>query len=41
MVVLPWEVEEIVQMVKSEFEIPINIHTHDDSGCGLPIHWLP
>ena len=32
---LPWEVEEIVQAVKSEFEIPIGIHTHDDSGCGV------
>jgi 2-isopropylmalate synthase len=33
---LPWEVEAIVSLVKSQFSpTPLGIHTHDDSGCGV------
>jgi 2-isopropylmalate synthase len=32
---LPWEVEEIVKAVCAEFDSPVGIHTHDDSGCGV------
>lgn len=32
---LPWEIEAVVSRVKSEIAIPIGIHTHDDSGCGV------
>ena len=32
---LPWEVEEIVRQIKSEFDTPLGIHAHNDSGCGV------
>src|SRR4030067_2039172 len=32
---LPWEVQEIVETVASQFDTPIGIHTHDDCGCGV------
>lgn len=32
---LPWEVMEIVQVIRSQIEVPLGIHTHDDSGCGV------
>jgi 2-isopropylmalate synthase len=32
---LPWEVGEIVETVKAQFDSPIGIHTHDDCGCGV------
>ena len=32
---LPWEVQEIVETVKSQFSTAIGIHTHDDAGCGV------
>ncbi len=32
---LPWEVQEIVQSVVSQFDLPIGIHAHDDCGCGV------
>ena len=32
---LPWEVEEIVQAVATQFNTPLGIHTHDDGGCGV------
>ncbi len=32
---MPWEVEEIVRIVGSKFNMTIGIHTHDDSGCGV------
>jgi 2-isopropylmalate synthase len=32
---LPWEVEQIVQVVAAEVDTPLGIHTHDDGGCGV------
>ena len=32
---LPHEIEEIVHTVRRQMRIPIGIHTHDDSGCGV------
>jgi len=32
---LPWEVGDITRAVKSQFDIPLGIHTHDDAGCGV------
>jgi len=32
---LPWEVEQVVQLVGSQFNSTIGIHTHDDGGCGI------
>ncbi len=32
---LPWEVEEILRMVASQVDLPLGIHAHDDSGCGV------
>jgi 2-isopropylmalate synthase len=32
---LPWEVQEIVDAVATQFDMPIGIHTHDDCGCGV------
>ena len=32
---LPWEVEQIVGATAAEFDTPLGIHTHDDSGCGV------
>ncbi|MCK4976745.1 MAG: citramalate synthase, partial [Anaerolineales bacterium] len=32
---LPWEVEEIVQALVTEFDTAIGIHTHEDGGCGV------
>jgi 2-isopropylmalate synthase len=32
---MPWEIEEIVRTVVSNFNVTIGIHTHDDSGCGV------
>ena len=30
---LPWEIEEITRAVGAEFDTPLGIHTHEDSGC--------
>ncbi len=30
---LPWEIEEITRAVAAEFDVPLGIHTHDDTGC--------
>lgn len=32
---LPWEVEEIVAAVRRQLPIPLGIHAHNDSGCGV------
>ena len=32
---LPFDVEEITRAVAGEFALPIGIHCHDDSGCGV------
>jgi len=32
---LPWEVEGIVRLVAGELDVPLGIHAHDDSGCGV------
>jgi len=32
---LPFEVEEVTRAVVSEFALPIGIHCHNDSGCGV------
>jgi 2-isopropylmalate synthase len=32
---MPWDVEQIVRAVADEFDTPLGIHTHDDSGCGV------
>ncbi|HSF81934.1 MAG TPA: citramalate synthase [Anaerolineales bacterium] len=32
---LPWEVEEVVRLVKAGVSAPVGIHTHDDAGCGV------
>jgi 2-isopropylmalate synthase len=32
---LPWEVEEAVRAVATQFDTPLGIHTHDDAGCGV------
>ncbi|MBN1537448.1 MAG: citramalate synthase [Anaerolineales bacterium] len=32
---LPWEVEAITKAVKSKIDIPLGIHAHNDSGCGV------
>jgi 2-isopropylmalate synthase len=33
--VMPWELEEIIERVKSEVKIPFGIHCHNDNGLGL------
>lgn len=32
---LPWQVEEIVGLVLKELTMPVGIHAHDDTGCGV------
>jgi len=32
---LPWEVEQVVRAVADQLSVPLGIHTHDDSGCGV------
>lgn len=32
---LPWEIEEIIQILTSKFDTPVGVHTHDDGGCGV------
>ena len=32
---LPWEVEEIVREVRKSIAIPLGVHCHNDSGCGV------
>ncbi len=32
---LPWEVEDIVRLVAAEMDVPLGLHAHDDSGCGV------
>jgi 2-isopropylmalate synthase len=32
---LPWEVEEIVRCVRDRFDVPLAVHVHNDSGCGV------
>jgi len=32
---LPWDVEEIVRKVRQKINIPIGMHMHNDSGCGV------
>lgn len=32
---MPWDLEAIVGLVNRKLGIPIGIHTHDDSGCGV------
>ena len=32
---LPWQVEEIVQIVRARVDLPVGIHAHDDTGCGV------
>jgi 2-isopropylmalate synthase len=32
---LPWEVEDIVRAVRGRFAVPLAVHVHNDSGCGV------
>jgi len=32
---LPWEIGEVVELVKGQVSVPIGIHTHDDGGNGV------
>lgn len=32
---LPWEIEEIVGIVRQKIQTPLGIHCHNDSGCGV------
>ncbi len=32
---MPWEVEALVNEVRSKCPVPLGIHTHDDGGCGV------
>lgn len=32
---LPWDLEEIIGQVQKEIAIPLGIHAHNDSGCGV------
>jgi len=32
---LPWEVDEIVRLVRGKFDVALGIHTHDDGGCAV------
>ncbi|MEQ8200083.1 MAG: citramalate synthase [Syntrophomonadaceae bacterium] len=32
---LPWELEDIIRTVQAEVKIPLGIHAHNDSGCGV------
>src|SRR5690606_19719518 len=32
---LPWQVEKITRVVRHVLDMPIGIHAHDDTGCGV------
>jgi 2-isopropylmalate synthase len=32
---MPWEVGSITRAVAAQFQVPIGIHTHEDSGCAV------
>ncbi|MEM7031847.1 MAG: citramalate synthase [Chloroflexota bacterium] len=32
---MPWELKEIIEVVKEHVSIPLGIHTHDDGGCAV------
>lgn len=32
---LPWEIEEICEIVSAKVDVPFGIHAHDDGGCGV------
>jgi len=32
---LPWEVEAVTRLVAAQFETPLGVHCHNDSGCGV------
>ena len=32
---LPWQVEEVVNVVIKRLAMPVGIHAHDDTGCGV------
>lgn len=32
---MPWEIEEITRAVGRQIDVPLGIHTHDDSGVGV------
>lgn len=32
---MPWEIEEITRAVAQRIEVPLGVHTHDDSGLGV------
>ena len=32
---LPWEVEDIVRAVHGRYDVPLGVHVHNDSGCGV------
>jgi 2-isopropylmalate synthase len=32
---LPWEIEEIVREVRQHVRVPLGVHCHNDSGCGV------
>ncbi len=32
---MPWDVESVVREVRNRLHVPVGIHTHDDSGCGV------
>jgi 2-isopropylmalate synthase len=32
---LPWEIEEICEIVRSKVDVALGIHAHDDGGCGV------
>ncbi len=33
--VLPWNIEEMVRLVKNKLDCPIGVHMHNDNGCGV------
>jgi 2-isopropylmalate synthase len=32
---MPWEIEDILRIVKNEINVPLGIHTHNDSECAV------
>lgn len=32
---LPWQIEETVRAVRKRVDVPVGIHAHDDTGCGV------
>lgn len=32
---MPWEIEEVTRVVGRQIDVPLGVHTHDDSGLGV------